>query len=364
MSVLARRFLPFALAVTLLPGCGPGAAGIAPPPPPPTTGSLAVMVQRLPIGTPAAISVSSPQGFQRSLTQAATISDLIPGSYTIAASSVSSGGVAYTPQPTSQVVAIAAGAAAAATVTYAADTVITFRNLNPGYQARSMVVQGITYNYQIFVPQGYTPAQTWPVILFGHGSGETGSNNTSQITVGLGPYVTAHAATFPAVVVFPQLPLLGTGTPEWLDYRMNFMLQALDETLLEVHADSTRIYYTGVSQGAIFGWGMLYKRPAFFAAAVLISGYINGPTMTLDATTTNADGNLLAAQRLSTLPLWVFHGGADPQVPVALDQAVVAAFRAAGSAIKYTEYPGMGHNVWDITYAAPVMWSWFLSQHR
>ena len=47
-----------------------------------------------------------------------------------------------------------------------------------------------------------------------------------------------------------------------------------------------------------------------------------------------------------------------------LDRAVVAAFQAAGSAIKYTEYAGLGHNVWDITYADPNVWTWLFAQHQ
>jgi predicted peptidase len=37
---------------------------------------------------------------------------------------------------------------------------------------------------------------------------------------------------------------------------------------------------------------------------------------------------------------------------------------AAGSAIKYTEYKGAPHGIWDTVYADQNMWTWLWAQHR
>ena len=37
--------------------------------------------------------------------------------------------------------------------------------------------------YRLFVPPDYDPERAYPLVLFLHGAGETGTNNTSQVSV-------------------------------------------------------------------------------------------------------------------------------------------------------------------------------------
>lgn len=424
----------------LLTGCSGMSAAI------PTTGTLQLTVAQVPAGAPAAVIVSSGAGFNRGYAASATIGDLVPGSYTIAATAITSGGFTFQPTPAAQTVAVTAGSTASATVTYAATagsltinvsglpggvsanvaitgpgfgrtvigtTTLTdlvagsytvsaidvtvagiaytatlptrmvdvtagasatttflyrpgtngFGNLTPGFQSRSMIVMGTTYLYQIFVPQGYTPTQKWPVILFLHGSGESGTDGVRQTTVGLGRYVSTNAETFPAIVVFPQVPSL-SGGGQIVGIADSINTTALNLTLAEARADSSRIYVTGISQGAYLSWDEAYLAPTRFAAAVPIAGNICGACIFPGGAVSQDSALVLVAKRLVALPIWVFHGSADSSEPVVEDQKVVAAFRAAGSAIRYTEYAGLGHNVWDITYADPNLWIWLFAQHR
>jgi hypothetical protein len=85
----------------------------------PTTGSLQVTINGLPSGTPAAVAVSGPNGFSQALPATGTLDGLQPGSYTVTATQVANGSVTYVPSPASRDVAVAAGATARATVTYA-----------------------------------------------------------------------------------------------------------------------------------------------------------------------------------------------------------------------------------------------------
>jgi len=85
-----------------------------------TTGSLAVTIAGLPSGANAAVTVTGPDDYSEGLTATGTLDDLAPGQYTVSAASVSSGGVTYTSSPQDRTVAVAAGASAAVTVTYAA----------------------------------------------------------------------------------------------------------------------------------------------------------------------------------------------------------------------------------------------------
>jgi glucose/arabinose dehydrogenase len=74
----------------------------------PTRGILEVTVSGLPAGQAAAIVVTGPENFSRSVTSSVTISDLIPGSYTIAASNVAAEGTTYLPVIGSQTVVVSA----------------------------------------------------------------------------------------------------------------------------------------------------------------------------------------------------------------------------------------------------------------
>ena len=62
--------------------------------------------------------------------------------------------------------------------------------------------------------------------------------------------------------------------------------------------------------------------------------------------------------------LWIFHGDADGTVPVDRSRSMVEAVKAAGGNVKYTEYPGVGHNSWSKTYASPETWQWLFEQRK
>jgi hypothetical protein len=86
---------------------------------PPNTGSLAVSVTGLPEGSAAAVTVTGPGNFTQQLTTGQTLSGLLPGSYTVAASNVETPDQIYTPTPLIQTRTVVAGDAVEAAVTYA-----------------------------------------------------------------------------------------------------------------------------------------------------------------------------------------------------------------------------------------------------
>jgi hypothetical protein len=77
-------------------------------PPGPATGSLLVTISGLAAGTSAAVTVTGPAGFTRTVTATETLSALAPGTYTIAAANVSVGNYTHQPTPATQAVAVAA----------------------------------------------------------------------------------------------------------------------------------------------------------------------------------------------------------------------------------------------------------------
>ena len=70
------------------------------------------------------------------------------------------------------------------------------------------------------------------------------------------------------------------------------------------------------------------------------------------------------AAKIGKTPVWVFHGGADPAVPVTESRKMVEALKAKHGNVRYNEYEGVGHNSWDKAYAEPELFSWLLSHHK
>ncbi len=81
-------------------------------------GQLTVTIAELPAGTPAAVTVTGPGGYNRQVTATETLQGLSAGQYTITALPVSHEGEQYTPAPASQTTSVGASGTAMATVNY------------------------------------------------------------------------------------------------------------------------------------------------------------------------------------------------------------------------------------------------------
>jgi glucose/arabinose dehydrogenase len=144
MLVDRARMLLLSL-LFLLSGCGggggnPGAVAPAPAPPGAATGSLQVVINALPAGTNGAVRVTGPDNFAQDLTATQTLNNLAPGSYSVAASSVSVGNATYTPAPATQSVVVTAGATATATLAYAsAALTLALQDIGPTFASPTFV---------------------------------------------------------------------------------------------------------------------------------------------------------------------------------------------------------------------------------
>ncbi len=74
-------------------------------------------------------------------------------------------------------------------------------------------------------------------------------------------------------------------------------------------------------------------------------------------------GDPATAERLAGLRFWAVHGAADKAVPVEQSREMVAAVRAAGGDVRYTELLGVGHGSWTAAYSDPEgLVSWLFRQ--
>ncbi len=236
-----------------------------------------------------------------------------------------------------------------------------------GFLNRSLRIDDVEYRYQIYVPRNYSDTVAWPIILALHGSGERGTDGMLQTQVGLAAAIRRQADRYPAIVVFPQSPLDSQG---WRSSAARAALAALDMTQSEFKSDSSRVYLTGYSMGGNGTWYLAYQYPERFAALVVVCGFVNpihttsGVDYTRISPTSDQSDIEQVARRVSTLPIWIFQGDADPIVPVDEARRIVAALRLVGNNPRYTELPGVGHNAWDPAYDNPDLPTWLFSQRR
>jgi len=230
-----------------------------------------------------------------------------------------------------------------------------------GFLSRTVRVKGVAYKYQVYVPAEWNKSKQWPVILFLHGAGERGDDGLAQTQVGIGGAIRFHSDRVPAVVVMPQC----RKGIWWTAPEMEEMaLAALDAAVKQFRGDRARLYLTGLSMGGYGTFGLGARQSGRFAALVPICGGVRLPRRpNLPAVEEPAgDPYAATAGKIGKTPIWIFHGGADPTVPVTESQKLVEALKAAGAAPKYTEYPGVGHNSWDKAYGETELWKWLFEQ--
>lgn len=234
------------------------------------------------------------------------------------------------------------------------------RKHDTGFLDRTLSLHGATYKYQVFVPDNWSSNQKWPIILFLHGAGERGTDGLIQTEVGIATAIRKDRSRFPALVVMPQC----LKDHDWDKPDMEELaLAALAAASKEFKGDPKRTYLTGLSKGGYGSWALAAAYPHKFAAVVPICGGILHPDESRKQPDSDRTPYLEAAKKIGTkLPIWVFHGDADPTVPVAESRLMVEALKADGADVHYTEYPGVGHNSWDKAYAEPELMTWLLSK--
>jgi predicted peptidase len=200
---------------------------------------------------------------------------------------------------------------------------------------------------RVLLPAPYDTARRYPVVVSMHGSGERGADNRAQLKNGLARFERARTA----VVVAPQLPPEHTFGGCWYggDTDGQRALVALVRALADRRTvDRDRIYGVGFSMGAIGLWDVLVRSPDLFAAAALIAGDVD-----VDATLPHIAG----------LKAWAVHGADDTLVPPHNTRALFARAPATTPA-RYTEVPGVGHDVWQFAFAHEPLWEWLFAQRR
>ena len=222
---------------------------------------------------------------------------------------------------------------------------------------------GTELPYRYFIPEDYSDEYAYPVVVYLHGAGENGTDNSSHLSAAVSFLIPKTLPTYQSIMLFPQCPY----EEGWIEIedprgyerisldetRITRGLQAVLELVEYINGKySTNIgrqYITGVSKGGCATWTVIQKYPDMFTAAVPLCGI----------------GDPDNASRVKDMPIRVYHGTADNVVTVNASRLMVESIKeAGGEKIEYVEIPGAGHNVTGVAYADEGMWEWLFSQRK
>lgn len=198
----------------------------------------------------------------------------------------------------------------------------------------------VKLDYLIYLPKDYDKQETWPLLLFLHGSGERG-NDLEKVKMHGPPKLIAEGKDFPCIVVSPQCP----DGRAWEPIELAALL---DEVERQYNVDPDRIYLTGLSMGGLGTWRLANYIPDRVAAIVPICG-IGEPFWT---------------KKFTNVPVWTFVGALDEASTVARTQAMIDELVKNGGTPKLTIYPEAKHDAWTQTYNNPEFFEWLFAQKR
>ncbi|MBQ7177926.1 MAG: LD-carboxypeptidase [Victivallales bacterium] len=208
--------------------------------------------------------------------------------------------------------------------------------------------------YRLLSPRNCEPGKKYPLIMFLHGAGERGEDNTAQLVHVLPDFARlAEAERINAFIAAPQCPLLkqwvdtpwslkSHAMPENMSRPLSMAMALLDELLATLPIDCERVCIMGISMGGYGTWDAIQRFPERFACAVPICG----------------GGDVAQAYRLTKLPIWAFHGELDNLVPVCRTTDMIDALRKAGGTPKMTIYPDTYHDSWVKVPSEPGFLEW------
>ena len=221
--------------------------------------------------------------------------------------------------------------------------------------------------FRLFVPEGYKPRKSYPLVLFLHGGGERGDDNLKQLINNdcaifwAWPKNQSKSQAFVLVPQAQNLPEGGFGITRDRNNNIDLSrvfefsndLQMAYEILQKVkndyNIDDKRIYVTGISQGSFGTFNLNIKYPNLFAAMVPIAG----------------GGNPKDAHVLVNKPLWNFHAEDDLIIQVTFSRNIIEAIIDTGGKPIYTEYSAKykyNHASWVPAYKNPRLFDWVMSK--
>ena len=220
--------------------------------------------------------------------------------------------------------------------------------------------ESLTMPYRLMEPSEADPGESFPLVVFLHGSGERGTDGDAALKY-IGPALSTREmrTKHPCYVLAVQCPRDRTWVEpgqrsmnpvlaEQPSMTIRGVMAAMDQVMKDKPVDRHRIYLTGLSLGGYGAWDLAMRRPNLFAAVVPICG----------------GGDPTKASLLKDVPIQVWHGSLDSSVPVARSRDMVKALKDAGAQVDYREIKDGGHEAWLPAYMPEAAITFMFRQVR
>ncbi|MBD3674564.1 MAG: dienelactone hydrolase family protein [Planctomycetaceae bacterium] len=187
--------------------------------------------------------------------------------------------------------------------------------------------------YAVYLPDGFSKQDSWPVMLWLHGAGERGRDGQLQTQVGLGQILRLDEYDVPYVVVFPQsqdkhAPILSGWDVETADG--GTALKILDEAIEEFQLNRQQQVLMGWSMGGFGAVELALHAPQRWKSVVVLAG----------------GDRQSDYSKAKDIPFWLFHGERDKIVPPQQTENLAEKLRDAGAEVRVTLLEETDHNLW------------------
>ena len=220
--------------------------------------------------------------------------------------------------------------------------------------------------YDVLLPEGYAATGAYPVVLYLHQLDF--GNYPEDLRKQVNGWFNTHAfrSRHPCIVVVPVLDqtkdpggrVINFGGKRDGHIGEDNTIAALRQVVSRYSVDTSRIYVTGNSMGGMGTWQMLLD----YNTQTGSLGHIFAAGMPLAGAQRTADPNKAAAA-IRSVPIWAIHGAQDKEVSLDWDRTM-ARLLSDSPTFRYTEVPGIGHDVWDSYYLRQDVWDWLFSNSR
>jgi len=200
--------------------------------------------------------------------------------------------------------------------------------------------------YGFYIPGNYDKTKKYPLVMFLHGW-------SANQTVYLEWYSNDMQAKHPCFVYTPRTPTTWADWSGWNDTSLSESMRAaihvLDSLTRKYPVDITRLYVYGISMGGEGVFDLLHKLPYKFAAAISICG----------------GGQTWWAENIAKTPFWMFHGSDDKiNTPDMTERVYNRLVEIGAKQMRYTNYAGYGHEIWDKAQSEPDFYDWMFMYTR
>ena len=226
---------------------------------------------------------------------------------------------------------------------------------------------GKAWRYRLHIPQPLEKGESYPLVIWLHGEGQSGSDNRIQLR-----HLEETLLTFERREHGCRLYLLAPQKPKGIPWHgapasseptnegpdmLEAVMKMIEKVSAEHPIDPSRIIVMGLSSGGGATWALGARYPERFAAVL---PFACGPT---------GSANLAS---LASVPVWAFHSPLDTAPPPEASERAVKELLSHGGSAAFTfssDFPGAtsglpAHSCWASAFRDYQLYDWLLAQSK